>query len=196
MRGLLPPAEAGGGCVGLQSGAHRGRVRFLCNFYSVLWNFSHGSEMRGEIWILIEKLLKCRGNTDNWDLGRILEDLERFWKYKHGITFISQLFTRKLSSKPNWLTYSFWSVTFRGPLKKNLVKVGILSQPALGYSTHIIFFMKLWIVDLWCSSILRWSCLRMNAALDGNVGDIWDLSSADLQMSENVCERLTSHINI
>ena len=80
MRGLLPPAEAGGGCVGLQSGAHRGRVRFLCNFYSVLWNFSHGSEMRGEIWILIEKLLKCRGNTDNWDLGRILEDLERFWK--------------------------------------------------------------------------------------------------------------------
>ena len=72
MRGLLPPAEAGGGCVGLQSGAHRGRVRF----YSVLWNFSHGSEMRGEIWILIEKLLKCRGNTDNWDLGRILEDLE------------------------------------------------------------------------------------------------------------------------
>ena len=59
--------------------------------------------------------------------------------------------------------YSGTCSRVRGASKKNLFKVGILSQPALGYSKHIIFFMKLWIMDLWCSSILRWSCLRMNA---------------------------------
>ena len=61
MRGLLPPAEAGGGCVGLS----QVRTEAESGFTQYSETSRTARRMRGEIWILIEKLLKCRGNTDN-----------------------------------------------------------------------------------------------------------------------------------